>query len=143
MGKERFHLAGGHALVWEERTIDLHNNFEFDRFDYSVKDGVVSLSWRRCDGDWVADDDPALVRIIFTSVNFLKMEAGLCAESDDPSTLEYGGYLSTEDAEVLNGCLERDEVHGDYHFIFGFEGGMTLKIGALSGHVTTLEVEEE
>lgn len=143
MTKERFHFVSGHALVWDGRTIDLHNNFDFDRFDYSATDGTISLSWRRCEGDWVADDDPASVQVIFASVHFLKVEVGPCAEPAVPSTLEYAGYLSAEDVTIMNGCLERNEVQGDYHFIFGFEGGMTVKIGARSGYVETLEAEME
>ena len=141
MKKERFRLIEGHALTWKDRIVDLHNNFDFDQFSYSVKDSRVSLSWCRCKGHWVSDDDPAAIKVIFTGVYFLMIESNACDESIDPSTLDFAGYLSVEDVMVMNGFLELDEVRGNYHYIFGFEGGMKIKIGAASGYVETNDTE--
>jgi hypothetical protein len=136
MTSERFHLEAGHALVWDGRTIDLHNNFVFNCFNYSVKHDTASLSWSRSEGQWVTEDDPHFIKIVLTNVNFLRIESSLGTEPAVPTTLEYAGYLNAEDVEVMNGFLERTEVSGGYHIIFCFEGGMTIKIGASSGYIT-------
>ena len=134
---ENFRFDAGYALIWDGRRIDLHNNFLFDGLDYSVKDGAVSLSWRRSQGQWVDEIDPPRFKIVFTNVGLLRMEASLGPEPSGPTTLEFAGYLNAADEGVMNGFLERNEVSESYHFIFAFEGGLAIKIGASAGYVDT------
>ena len=131
-----FHLEAGHALVLDGQTLDLHNNFVFRAFEYSAPEATASLSWTRSHGEWVTAGDPASIRILFTNVTFLKMELAFQGERTDPTTLSFAGYLHADDDIVMNGFLERHEVQGRYHVIFGFEDGTAIKIGASRASVT-------
>ncbi len=138
MTSEQFRLVAGHELICHGRSIDLHNNFLFSGLQYSDIDATASLLWHRSQGPWVAEDEPASVNIVFTDVEVLKMEPCQADLSNHaPKTVQFAGYLNAEDLDVMNGYVERKEATDDYHFIFGFEGGMAIKIGASSGYVTT------
>lgn len=143
MTAENFTLEQGYALVVEGKTFDLHNNYDFIRFSYSSTKSEVVLLWRRSKGDWVEPDAPTFIKIVFSGTTFLKTVYEAGDDVSPTSTLEFAGYLRTDDVPTMNGYLERTEIAGDYHLIFGFDGGMAIKLRAASGMAETLQAIDE
>lgn len=53
-----FQLEGTIYLRQDDRDFDLHNDFDFIGFSYSIADRVVELRWRRSSGEWVHQGMP-------------------------------------------------------------------------------------
>jgi len=48
--KVNFYIIDNHAIEIEGRQIDLHNNFDFDSFNYNVADREIKLYWNKSSG---------------------------------------------------------------------------------------------
>ena len=143
MRAENFTLEQGYTLVLDGVTYDLHNDYDFIRFSYTSPDSKTVLLWQKCRGDWTDPDAPAYIRIAFSGTTFLMT---VCEEDSDVSphsTLEFAGYLHADDLQNMHGYLDRTEISDDYHLIFGFEGGMTIKLKAANGVAETLQAAPE
>lgn len=93
-----FEITQGIYLVQTPHKLDLHNNFEFLGFDYSVERRTLLLRWRRSLGEWVASDTPASVNVEFREVSEFRFQprdpAQPFSEDDCVSSL---GYWTDED----------------------------------------------
>lgn len=128
MEKVNFLVDNNYALDVDGRHIDLHNNFDFENVEYSIKKNRVSVSWVKTIGDWVQADEPEHVRIVFENVLFFKIQTGSSGTHKDRRTLSFIGYLHPEDVELMDGCLDESEATFTYHMIFVFEDGLAIKI---------------
>jgi hypothetical protein len=50
-----FKITNNSALDFKGRHIDIHNNFDFEGFDYNVPESKVILKWKKTTGDWIAE----------------------------------------------------------------------------------------
>lgn len=64
-----FTIAMGVQLEEGSRWFDLHNNFDFVRFEHRCDERQVLLHWEKNDGDWVPADAPAKLRLRFIGVS--------------------------------------------------------------------------
>lgn len=63
-----FEIKQGIYLVQPPHELDLHNDFDFLGFDYSIEHRTLTLCWRRSRGDWVASSAPTSVTVEFCDV---------------------------------------------------------------------------
>lgn len=93
-----FEITQGNYLVQPPHELDLHNNFDFLGFDYSVEHRTLLLRWRRSLGEWVASSAPASATIEFREVSEFRFQARDSAmpftEDDCVNTF---GYWTDED----------------------------------------------
>ena len=130
MKKINFFIDGNHALVVDGNYIDLHNNFDFEYFKYSVKQNKVTISWIKAVGDWVQADEYKKISMIFENIILLRMKNESIDISRERSTLLFIGYLHPEEINFMDGCLDEKEATSLYHLILSFEDGFTIKIFA-------------
>lgn len=93
-----FEITQGIYLVQPPHELDLHNNFDFLGFDYSVEHRALLLRWRRSTGDWVASGTPASVTIEFREVSefrFQPRDSAMPFTEDD--CVSSFGYWTDED----------------------------------------------
>jgi len=96
--KRDFEIVNGVYLVQSKHKLDLHNNFNFLGFNYSVEKRTLLLNWRRSNGDWVAPETPQSLNVEFREVSefrFMPRDAEMPFTEDD--CLNSFGYWVGED----------------------------------------------
>jgi hypothetical protein len=81
-----FTVDNGIYLVQSLHELDLHNDFDFQRLEYSVTLRRLVLEWIRGTGDWIRAGTPASVRIEFRDVSefrFTPRDAEMPFTEDD------------------------------------------------------------
>ena len=64
-----FEIVDGIYLVQAGHELDLHNNFDFKNLNYSVEERKLVLNWERSKGDWVSEDTPKALSLVFNRVS--------------------------------------------------------------------------
>jgi hypothetical protein len=96
--RRNFDITGGIYLSQPPHELDLHNNFDFLGLEYSIEDRMVTLRWRRAEGEWVPAGTPASVAVTFAEVSEFRFEprdAALPFTEDD--CMNAFGYWTDED----------------------------------------------
>ena len=57
MEKVNFLVNSNYALDVDGRHIDLHNNFDFESVEYSIRQNKLSVTWVKVTGDWSSGDE--------------------------------------------------------------------------------------
>lgn len=93
-----FEISQGIYLVQSLHKLDLHNDFIFLGFDYSLEYRKLVLRWRRSPGEWVCIGTPASVSIEFQVVSEFRFQprdsAKPFTEDDCVNSI---GYWTDED----------------------------------------------
>ena len=93
-----FIIKDGIYLVQPPHELDLHNNFDFTGFNYSIEKRTLVLDWKRSSGDWITQDTPEFLTIEFNEVSEFRF---LPRDSEKPFTeddcLSDFGYWTDED----------------------------------------------
>ena len=110
---------------------DLHNNFKFSGLEYDISKRELSLSWLRRDEEWIAQDDPNQLKIIFGLVSLFKSKERdfdcPYTEDDCLSTIGFIGNDMLEEIEGFAYCKPTPEAN---HLNISFMSGFALKISA-------------
>jgi hypothetical protein len=93
-----FILYQNYAIHYNDKHLDLHNNFDFMGFNFDSIKRELNLYWIGAEGKWVPEDNPSKLIIAINDVEYLKI---LPREDSVPFT-EYSClsdltyYLSSE-----------------------------------------------
>lgn len=71
--KINFQLTKNYALNYQGRHIDLHNNFDFIKIEFSVETMMLILRWRMATGNWVQQDELPCLTLIHKNVSYLNI----------------------------------------------------------------------
>jgi hypothetical protein len=96
--QSNFKFSDSIYIVFENFELDLHNDYDFTRLEYSVMERAVELHWKRSSGDWVKPNLPAAITLQFDEVSkfeFKPRDSNIPFTEDD--CLSTVGYLSKED----------------------------------------------
>lgn len=96
--KRSYEIISGIYLVQDGYELDLHNNFDFVRLDYSLVERRLLLLWKRSNGNWVSSNTPKTLTIEFTQVSefrFMPRDPEIPFTEDD--CLDSFGYWVDED----------------------------------------------
>src|SRR5574337_1015696 len=69
--RANFRITDNYAVNYEGKHIDLHNNFDFTGFEYSIATMTLVLSWVKSSGDWVAQNELRHLRFVHRNVSYL------------------------------------------------------------------------
>lgn len=129
MKKLNFSIVEAHAVEVDGLFLDLHNDFEFTGLSCDSELGRVSLFWERSRESCVTKGAPARLSIVFDAVSLFKVNFVSGGHGAlEGRTLQFVGYLHPEDVETMNGCLDERESSDDFHIVFGFENGLSVKL---------------
>lgn len=134
-----FNLADSIGLSYKGSYFDLHSNFDFSSMHYNADDQSLILSWIKSHEEWAKIETCNEVSIIFKLVEVLKI---IPREDDKPksedTTLSFMGYLHPDDLDIMNGFLPTEQKSEDYHMIFGFESGLSIKVYAETVYIQVI-----
>jgi len=93
-----YEIVDGMYLVQGHYELDLHNNFDFKSFEYSLSERKLALNFERSSGNWVKLDTPKELIIEFKGVSEFRF---LPRDSEKPFTEDdcicHFGHLVNED----------------------------------------------
>jgi len=112
------------------RALDIHNNFDFRKFEFAIVDDEITLSWLKTEGDWVAENEVNGFDLVFHGIQLFKVEGKLDGPNTESLNLSHFGYLHPDDFDVMDGCLDEHESELNYPMIFVFSSGLSLKLYA-------------
>jgi hypothetical protein len=127
-----FSIDENHGLCVGACQVDLHNDYNFTGFKYDPCNNFAEFQWLRADtASPLALHRTVILRFIELRVFFAAMEYRADTVNDS-ETLDFIGFLHSEDVDVMNGCLTQSEADSTYHLIIRFLNGMTFKCYANS-----------
>jgi hypothetical protein len=137
-----FRVESSIYLQQEGRDFDLHNDYDFTGFSYSIAERVVELSWIRSPRDWVRRDMPARLILSCRGVAHLSATG---RDLEMPFTED--DCLSQLSFAVADGSIEYSVVassasatfDSSWHWLFSFMSGFTLRIAGETAHLSTQE----
>ena len=138
--KQNFKIVDEIYLVKDDYRHDLHNNFDFSGFDYSIEKRELVLRWKRSMGEWVSTDTPTELTIKFEEVSEFRF---MPRDSEKPFTeddcLNTFGYWVEEDW-VKGVIIVGPDREADPQWLtaIDFMSGAVLAVQADSGSATVL-----
>jgi hypothetical protein len=122
-----FSVEHNHGLLCGSERLDLHNDYDFDGFDYDANSNSAVFAWSRAkEASRTAVYQTILLR--FSHLSILRIEMPAEPNSpDDSHTLAFIGFLHPDDLHVMNGCLTQAESNETYHMIFRFLSNASFK----------------
>ena len=127
--KVNFDITDNHALNFNGRHIDLHNNFDFVGFDYNIANKQLKLSWTKSKGNWVYKDELNNLVLVHNSVTFLTI-----TDQDENSSFEDDSCLGeitvfpSTAREVNDSIVPQQKPNDGDDIIYFFENGQVIRI---------------
>ena len=121
-----FKIIDNYALKFNDKLIDIHNNFDFVGFDYPVKENQLKLFCRKSSGDWVNKKEPEQIVLVHNNVINLVVE-NQNGNSEDSIT-EITFYQNNEPRNFGELTL-REKPNGNDDILYIFESGKVIRIG--------------
>jgi hypothetical protein len=124
------------------RDFDLHNDFDFVGFSYSVSERIVELRWVRSHGDWVHSGMPAGLILSCRGVTHLSATPRdpEMPFTEDDCLSDIGFALPkrpAEDAFAVSPAAPAFDP--SWHWLFSFMSGFTLRIAGDTAQLSTQE----
>ena len=137
-----FQIEGTIYLQQDGRDFDLHNDFDFVGFFYSVAERAAELRWVRSRGDWVHSGMPAGLVLSCRGVTHLSATPRdpemPFTEDDCLSEICFAlPDRAAEDAFAVSPAASAFDP--SWHWLFSFMSGFTLRIAGETAHLSTQE----
>lgn len=123
-----FILYQNHAIHFDNKHLDLHNDFDFKGFSYNIERRQLSLNWKGTNAGWVADGNPSKVVITIYEVEFLKIAPrdNEMPFSEDTCLSDLTYYSSSERDQ--DECVyEQEKPTENDDIIFKFQSGQVIR----------------
>ena len=132
-----FILYRNYAIHFEDKYLDLHNNFDFEGFSYNVKQRALTLNWKGAEASWIPVDNPSQLTITISDVEFLRVTPrdSEVPFSEDTCLMDWTYYSSLERDEEDCVCDQEKPTEND-DIIFKFQSGQTIRAKGSSLKVT-------
>ncbi|MDQ2948885.1 MAG: hypothetical protein M3Y27_23570 [Acidobacteriota bacterium] len=142
MRPANFQIESSTYLQQDGRDFDLHSDYDFVAFSYSVADRGVELTGRRSAGDWVRAEMPAGLMLSCRGVTHLS-----AAGRDPKMPFTEDDCLSDLSFAVPDGSFERsfavssaaEAFDPSWHWLFSFMSGFTLRVAGETAHLSAPE----
>ena len=120
-----FKIIDNYSLKFNDKLIDIHNNFDFIGFDYRLRENQLKLFCQRSFGSWVNKDEPEGITLIHNGVENLVIENQNKNREDSLTELTF----FPKDESRINGELTlREKPKNDDKILYIFESGQIIHI---------------
>jgi len=135
-----YEIVYGIYLVQASHELDLHNDFDFNNFNYAVNGRKLTLNWACSKGDWVSSNTPKAVTIAFNEVSefrFMQRDAEM-PFTEDHCMHAFGYWVDEDWAEGI--IIVEDDQNTEPHWLtaIGFMSGAVLAVQAERSYATIL-----
>jgi hypothetical protein len=126
-----FEIEDNYALNFNGRHIDLHNNFDFDNYEYKIVDRQLELTWTKSSGDWV--DKNEFLKLTFIHSNVFFLNIGYDNEKyeypKDDRCLGEISFFPSSDRQINYGHLIQDKPKDGDDIIYIFQTEHFIRVG--------------
>ncbi|GAA4296174.1 hypothetical protein [Nibribacter koreensis] len=132
MKLSNFEIEDSIALRYANQYLDLHNDYDFTDFKYSVSSQIFEMSWTPIQSISTVTNPVTGLKLRFEEVDFLKIQErdNEMPYSED-TCIDIIGFLPQEMREVMDSFGAKPDYEND-DMVFHFRGGQTIKIYAES-----------
>ena len=117
------------SVVKDNVYFDLHNDFDFIGYNYTVADKEFQMVFKKGFGEWVSKYALGNLIFKFAGVEFLKIKENDSIEfPDDEKCLSDIGFNTVGMRNDMESFLATNEFDNSYDMIFIFQSGQTIKI---------------
>ncbi|HVX50035.1 MAG TPA: hypothetical protein VHB48_07750 [Chitinophagaceae bacterium] len=119
--------------------IDLHNDYNFESFNYNVALRQLAVQWQISNGDWVRKSLPTTLQLIFYNVSYLQIvKKEVDDYRHDDTTLERIGYATADMRNDFDSVIIGQTSTDDDIIIF-FLNDQSIRINAESVELIVTE----
>ena len=125
--RRNFSITSTIELASQGQSYDLHNDFDAIKVELDIANNLITIFWRslRCQN--------ALASIRFEGLQSLALKGfDISMPREEDRRLSFMGYLHPDDVEIMDGFLPEEGPMKDSPMIFCFEGGLAIKVFAIS-----------
>lgn len=131
-----FILYQNYAIHYDDKHLDLHNNFDFIGFSFDGKKRELKLNWISTKGECVPEDNHSKLTITIENIEYLKIlprEVGV-PFTEDNCLSGFTYYSSSERDE--DGCVQyQEKPTADDDIIFKFQSWQMIRVKGSSVNV--------
>lgn len=125
-----FDLEETIALRHAGQYFDLHNDFDFSEFKYSVSSQHFEMQWHKSSAEECVSDNVDKIKLYFSRVNFLKIkERDREMPDSEDKCVDVIGFLPQDMRDYMDSFGIKPDYDNDDMIII-FRGGQTFKINA-------------
>ncbi|MCP2045922.1 hypothetical protein [Pontibacter sp. HSC-36F09] len=125
-----FELEDTVTLRYAGKYVDLHNDYDFCGFKYSVSSQVLEMQWHKFADEESIPNNVEKIKLYFSGVNFLKVqERDREMPVSEDKCIDVIGFLPQEMREDMESFGVKPDYDNDDMIII-FRGGQTVKINA-------------
>ncbi len=129
------------ALNYNDKYLDLHNNFDFRSFNYDVTSRQLELIWTRSHEDW-SNESICAFKLVFRDIQFLKIrERDISLPATEDSFLSLIGFLPQNLRDDFDSFIELKNVTDADDLNISFQSEQAFKIN--SNYAVFVELNEE
>jgi len=129
------------ALNYNDKYLDLHNNFEFRSFNYDVTSRQLELIWTRSQEDW-SNEIICAFKLVLRDINFLKIrERDSSLPATEDSCLSLIGFLSNDLRDDFDSFAEVKNATDSDDLNIAFQSNQAFKISC--NYADFVELNEE
>jgi hypothetical protein len=130
MKLSNFEIEDTVTLRYAGKYMDLHNDYDFHEFNYSISSQVLEMQWQKFDDEESISNSVDKIKLYFSGVNFLKIqERDREMPVSEDKCVDVIGFLPQEMREVMDSFGVKPDYENDDMIII-FRGGQTFKINA-------------
>ncbi|WP_338762077.1 hypothetical protein WAF17_16860 [Bernardetia sp. ABR2-2B] len=127
--KTNFEIIENYALNFEEKHFDLHNNFDFLSFEYSILKQEIKMEWKKSNDNWVDKNEVNNLILVHKSVSYLffnnEVKENNLNENQDLSEIT---FFPSKIREVNDNFLLQNNPKENDDIIYTFENGQVIRI---------------
>ena len=127
--KVNFDIIDNHAIEIEGRHIDLHNNFDFVGFDYTIADREIKIHWKKSSGEWVDKNEFSSLVLTHKDVTYLKViEQDENSTYEDDCCLDEISFFPSTAREINDSIVSQSKPNEGDDILYFFENGQRIRI---------------
>ena len=124
-----FDIENNYALIYEDKHIDLHNNFDFVGFEYNIKKKELRLTWTKSNGDWVNNSEIGNLILIHSQIDYLTIiDRDENKAIDDNSCLGEITYFPSTERQINDSFMSQARPNDEDDILYLFENGLLIRV---------------
>lgn len=129
--KANFSITDSYAINYHGRHIDLHNNFNFDSYVFTIAERKLELFWTRSLGEWIDENELPRLTITHTNVFFVNIGYNNVAYEypNDDKCLSGISFFPSSERTINDSIIDKSEPNEGDDIIYIFQTDHFIRVG--------------
>ena len=127
--KTNFEIIENYGIKFEEKHIDLHNNFDYLNFYYNIEKREIELHFKKHVGKWISKTEINSLILKHKNVNYLKIiEQDENSKFENDTNLSEISFFPSAEREMNNSIITQSKPNEKDDILYFFENGQLIRI---------------